>query len=38
VKLMIGYRLFEPANLEALEIARSGQIGEPRIFHSTFTR
>ena len=37
VKLMIAYRLhFERANLEALEIARSGRIGEPRLFNSTF--
>jgi predicted dehydrogenase len=38
VKLMIAYRLhFERANLEAVEIARSGRIGEPRLFNSTFT-
>ena len=38
VKLMVGYRLhFERANLEAVEIARSGRIGEPRLFTSTFT-
>jgi glucose-fructose oxidoreductase len=38
VKLMVGYRLhFERANLEAIEIARSGRIGEPRLFTSTFT-
>ena len=37
VKLMIAYRLhFERANLEAIEIARSGRIGEPRLFTSTF--
>lgn len=37
VKLMIGYRLhFERANLEAIETARSGRIGEPRLFNSTF--
>jgi len=37
-KLMIAYRLhFERANLEAVEIARSGRIGEPRLFTSTFT-
>src|SRR5436190_10445976 len=37
-KLMIAYRLhFERANLEAMEIARSGRIGEPRLFTSTFT-
>jgi predicted dehydrogenase len=38
VKLMVAYRLhFERANLEAAEIARSGRIGEPRLFTSTFT-
>jgi len=38
VKLMIAYRLhFERANLEAIEVARSGRIGEPRLFTSTFT-
>ncbi len=38
VKLMIGYRLhFEKANLAAVQVARSGRIGEPRIFNSTFT-
>jgi len=38
VKLMIAYRLhFERANLEAVDIARSGRIGEPRLFASTFT-
>ena len=38
VKLMVAYRLhFERANLEALEVARSGRIGEPRQFSSTFT-
>jgi predicted dehydrogenase len=38
VKLMVGYRLhFERANLEAIEVARSGRIGEPRLFSSTFT-
>jgi len=37
-KLMIAYRLhFERANLEAMEIARSGRIGEPRLFTSTFS-
>jgi glucose-fructose oxidoreductase len=34
---MVAYRLhFERANLEAGEIARSGRIGEPRLFTSTF--
>jgi glucose-fructose oxidoreductase len=38
VKLMVAYRLhFEGANLEALAITRSGKVGEPRIFQSTFT-
>lgn len=36
-KLMIAYRLhFEAANLIAVEVARGGEIGEPRIFASTF--
>lgn len=35
VKLMIAYRLhFEQANLEAIEIARSGQLGDVRLFDS----
>src|SRR4051812_29278032 len=38
VKLMIGYRLhFECANLVAVEIARGGEIGEPRMFSSVFS-
>ena len=38
VRLMIAYRLhFEQANLEAIEIVRSGRIGEPRLFNATFT-
>jgi len=38
VKLMIGYRLhFECANLVAVELARSGEIGEPRMFSSLFS-
>jgi glucose-fructose oxidoreductase len=38
VKLMIAYRLhFEAANLEALRIARSRKIGEPRFFSSSFS-
>lgn len=38
VKLMIAYRLhFEPANLEAIEIAHSGRIGELRYFSSEFS-
>jgi len=37
VKLMIAYRLhFEAANLVAIEIARGGEIGEPRLFSSVF--
>ncbi|MCC2693445.1 Gfo/Idh/MocA family oxidoreductase [Nodularia sp. LEGE 04288] len=39
VKLMIAYRLhLEPANLQAVEIVRSQQIGEPRVFNSVFTQ
>lgn len=38
VKLMIGYRLhFECANLVAVELARGGEIGEPRLFSSVFS-
>ena len=38
VKLMTAYRLhFEAANMRAVEIARSGTIGEPRLFTSSFT-
>jgi predicted dehydrogenase len=38
VKLMVAYRLhFERANLAALELARSGRIGAPRFFASTFS-
>jgi predicted dehydrogenase len=38
VRLMIGYRLhFECANLVAVEIARGGEIGEPRMFSSVFS-
>ena len=37
VRLMIAYRLhFERANLEAIELVRSGKIGEPRLFNSVF--
>jgi len=37
VRLMIAYRLhFEQANLEAIEIVRSGRIGELRLFDATF--
>src|SRR5436305_2738368 len=38
VKLMIAYRLhFESANLCAIEIARGGELGDPRIFSSVFS-
>jgi predicted dehydrogenase len=37
VRLMIAYRLhFERGNLEAVRIVQSGQLGEPRQFHSLF--
>ncbi|MGE0404179.1 MAG: Gfo/Idh/MocA family protein [Kofleriaceae bacterium] len=37
-KLMIAYRLhFEAANLCAIEIARGGEIGDPRVFSSVFS-
>jgi predicted dehydrogenase len=37
-RLMIAYRLhFEEANLEAIEIGRSGQLGELRYFSSNFS-
>ena len=39
VKLMIAYRLhFEEANLSAVETVKSGKLGEPRVFNSTFTQ
>ncbi len=39
VKLMIAYRLhFERGNLHAVEILKSGKIGEPRIFTSVFSQ
>ena len=39
VKLMIAYRLhFESANMVAVELARGGEIGEARVFGSTFTQ
>jgi predicted dehydrogenase len=39
IELMIAYRLhLEPANLHAVEVVQSGQIGEPRIFTSLFTQ
>lgn len=38
VKLMIAYRLhFEAANLIAVELARGGEIGTPRMFSSVFS-
>jgi predicted dehydrogenase len=39
VKLMIAYRLhFEEANLKAIQLAKSGKLGNLRIFDSTFTQ
>ncbi|MFO0877459.1 MAG: Gfo/Idh/MocA family oxidoreductase [Gemmataceae bacterium] len=39
IRLMIAYRLhFEEANLEAIRVVRSGEIGEARVFHSVFTQ
>ncbi len=39
VKLMVAYRLhLERGNLEAIEIVKSGKIGEPRIFTSVFSQ
>lgn len=39
VKLMIAYRLhFEESNLEAVELAEKGMLGNLRIFVSTFTQ
>ncbi len=39
VKLMIAYRLhFQPANLKAIEVVNSGDLGEPRIFSSVFSQ
>jgi predicted dehydrogenase len=38
VWLMVAYRLhFEEASLKAIEIARSGQLGEPTLFSAFFT-
>lgn len=38
VRLMIAYRLhFDPANLHAIDVVRSGKLGEARIFNSVFT-
>src|SRR5687767_11379612 len=37
VKLMIAYRLhFEQINMKAIELIRSGKIGEPKFFNSSF--
>jgi predicted dehydrogenase len=37
VKLMIAYRLhFEQANLDAIELAQSGKLGDLRLFNSVF--
>lgn len=39
VKLMIAYRLhFDKANLEAIRIAQSGELGDLRLFNSVFTQ
>jgi len=39
VRLMIGYRLhFDPANLSAIAIARSGRLGDLRMFSSIFSQ
>lgn len=39
VKLMIAYRLhLEPANLQAIEVVKSGQIGDLRFFNSVFSQ
>ncbi|HEU5396781.1 MAG TPA: Gfo/Idh/MocA family oxidoreductase, partial [Verrucomicrobiae bacterium] len=38
VRLMTAYRLhFERGNLEAINLVRSGKIGEPKMFNSVFT-
>jgi predicted dehydrogenase len=37
-KLMVAYRLhFNKANLQAVEVLKSGKLGAPRVFNSTFT-
>lgn len=39
IKLMIAYRLhFDEANMQAVEIAKSGKIGDVRIFNSVFSQ
>lgn len=38
VKLMVAYRLhFEAANLKAVELVKSGKLGQPRFFTSAFS-
>lgn len=38
VQLMTAYRLhFEPANMKASEIVRSGKLGEPRLYSAVFS-
>lgn len=38
VKLMCAYRLhFEEANLKAIELVKSGKLGDPRVFDSVFS-
>lgn len=39
IKMMVAYRLhFEQSNLEAIKLARSGKLGEPRFFSSDFAQ
>ncbi|NOJ93540.1 Gfo/Idh/MocA family oxidoreductase [Corallococcus coralloides] len=39
VKLMVAYRLhFEEANLRAIELVRSGRLGDPLVFSGTLTQ
>ncbi len=38
IKLMIAYRLhFEKANMTAVDMIKSGKIGDPRVFNTSFT-
>lgn len=38
VKLMIAYRLhFEKTNMSVVDLIKTGKIGDPRVFNSTFT-
>jgi predicted dehydrogenase len=38
VRLMVAYRLhFDPGNLDAIRRIQAGEIGDPRVFTSTFT-